>query len=613
MIRFFRNFIPIVISFASFFAIFSCNKSSTELTAIFFTNVKDGEVTIGVGNDFRLKYILEPYGIEDLVKLEWTSSKKNVATVRNGRVTAVEPGTTIITASSGSVSASVKVNVEILDVNDFSLPETVFAYVGRQVRVDVDILDPEDATAEGIEWSVTNEGIATCEIKDGQLYITAHADGSTVLTGKASGSDKIRSCTIQTATYIPVQTISVTMDSLSISAGKDVPVKLHVLPENASMKDVTWSVSPEDMATFDESAMLLRLGLKTGIVTLTATSVEDQVSGSAKLTVTDAVGLFYPQDAPDGFICPDGSFEAYPKSIKMVPCFPSSVSAQPVTWKSYDTSRATVDQDGVVTAVGHGAVLIEAVAGKVTIRKVVRSFKESMIDWRAYTPESRNWDDYVKSKHVELTTIGMAGNTAFWVIDKAAWYKTASGKEDIDKEFYPKVYGRYTLPQVSSTTSNIKVTVLDQMPRLVECKPSKVASGDVTVDMGIGKAITMKMEARVKTISFVESLNNDESCVTIANGGTHTFSKSRDGDNSGLGFDHVFYANYSDKYDNQHLASRRVILDCSPKKHNFGLYDEYLLWNSKSSPEPGTYKFTFRSHPDGFDPGTISFTFIIIE
>lgn len=590
----------------------SCKKEdSNVVTAIHFTNVLSNEITIGIGQTFRLKYVLEPYALTETAQIEWTSSKKSVASVRSGRVTGNELGTTIITASCGNVSASVKVNVEVIPVKDFSLPEKTFAYVGKNAKVDVSIISPDDAGVDGIEWSVADESIATCEVVDGNLYITAHKEGVTTLMGEAKDGGKKRTCTIETATYYPVTSIEVSMESASISAGKSVAVTLKVLPSNASVKDVTWAVEPSSLATFDQKQMLLTTGLTPGTVTLKATAINEEISGSVQLEITEAVDLFCPPDAPEGHICPDGSFDGYPKSITMIPCFPSSVNTESIKWKSYDTSRATVDENGTVTAVGHGAVLIEASVGEVTIQRLVRSFKKSSILWKAYTPESRNLDDYVESVHKEISsTIGMAGYTSFWVIDGAAWYKT-SRADQLDKNFYPKVNGVYPLPEVSSTTKAIAVNVLDQFPRLVECRPSVVGSGEVAVDMGIGEILTKKMDAKVTSVSFVEYHFSYESCITIANGGTYTFSKSRDGESAG--YDHIFYANYSNEYDCRLHSSRRIYLDCSPEEYRFGEHDEYLLWDSKYFPKPGTFTFTFRSHPDGFDPGEVTFTFRLTE
>ena len=64
----------------------SCKKEdSNVVTAINFTNVVGNEITIGIGQTFRLKYVLEPYALTETAQIEWTSSKKSVASVRSDR------------------------------------------------------------------------------------------------------------------------------------------------------------------------------------------------------------------------------------------------------------------------------------------------------------------------------------------------------------------------------------------------------------------------------------------------------------------------------------------------------------------------------------------------
>ena len=64
-----------------------CKKEDPDVVqSIEFTNVDNGRLTLLVGEDFRVKYTVEPASLQETAVLEWTSSKEDVASVRNGRI-----------------------------------------------------------------------------------------------------------------------------------------------------------------------------------------------------------------------------------------------------------------------------------------------------------------------------------------------------------------------------------------------------------------------------------------------------------------------------------------------------------------------------------------------
>ena len=67
-------------------------------------------LTLTVGNDETLEATIEPEEAEN-VKITWESSNEDVATVKNGKVTAVSAGKAVITASAGGEEASCVVTV----------------------------------------------------------------------------------------------------------------------------------------------------------------------------------------------------------------------------------------------------------------------------------------------------------------------------------------------------------------------------------------------------------------------------------------------------------------------------------------------------------------------
>lgn len=605
----------------------SCKKESNEVQSILFTNIASNKLTLTEGSDFRVKYVVEPYHLQESAVLEWTTSKKDVASVRNGRITALQPGRTQITATCGNATAFINVEVVKLDVTSFRIPTSISGYVGAPVKVDVTDISPEEATVSNIDWEMTDESVAECYVEDGDLYVKGLKTGTTILTG--NGLDITLGCQVVIKAYVPVESVRVTLGENQIMAGGSVKAEVEVLPDNASVKDVEWSVSPSSNASFDHETMTLKTGIASGVVTLTATAVRDQVSGSATLTLTDYVGMAYPEDAPYGHISPDGSVGGYPESIKMIACF-SSANKGAVVWKSHDTSRATVDQNGVVTAVGHGSVRISATAGSETIGAVVRSFKLSDVKWTTYNCWTLN--PYgPANKFAPISSLGVPGPSGFCVIDPAAWYiQDAADPSDkrLDNRFYYYVNGKFQKPEVVEVPDDFKLDEVaggpdstDKVPWGIKFRPLKASNGEFTVDMGIGDKVSLEVSAGVGSISVVYNFVMDyEEILTIPLGGSKSFDKS-DYRESGGGL--IYYmtiaVNYGTSYDVTWNSSSRTGYAICPSNIGGGIYDSSKKYYKTNSPrlweaDSGTYKITMETPLGEFDPGKeLSFTLNIVD
>lgn len=129
----------------------------------------------------------------------WSTSDENVATVDDGLVTAVAPGTATITATTAdgsNLSASCTVTIEPnivlatsieLDLDNAEMTE------GSTTQLTATVL-PEDATDKSVAWSTNDETVATV---DDSGLVTAVAPGTAIITATTNdGSDLSASCTV---------------------------------------------------------------------------------------------------------------------------------------------------------------------------------------------------------------------------------------------------------------------------------------------------------------------------------------------------------------------------------------------------------------------------------
>ena len=147
-------------------------------------------VELTVGDTATVKATVNPANSTDAVV--WSVKDSKVATVNGGVITAVAPGTTTVTVTSGEKSAEVAVTVKAKTVAVTSVAldkETAEVKEGETVTLTATV-KPTDATDKTVTWTSSDEKVAT--VKDG--VVTAVAAGEATITAKAG--DKTAACTV---------------------------------------------------------------------------------------------------------------------------------------------------------------------------------------------------------------------------------------------------------------------------------------------------------------------------------------------------------------------------------------------------------------------------------
>ena len=176
--------------------------------------------------------------------------------------------------------------------------------------------------------------------------------------------EKERTCTAcgykETATipaiYIPsypVTGIKVSPDTLTLT-GKDETAQLtaEVIPSYADNTRVTWKSSDENVVTVDEKGKVTAVG--NGTATITVTSVSGNYTATVAVTVKIPVEIERITIETEKEILTKIG-ESTELKVKIEP---ENADAQKLIWKSDDEMIAAVDENGKVTAIGNGTVII---------------------------------------------------------------------------------------------------------------------------------------------------------------------------------------------------------------------------------------------------------------
>ncbi|MBQ3814176.1 MAG: Ig-like domain-containing protein, partial [Bacteroidales bacterium] len=287
----------------------------------------------------------------------WSSSDSNIAVVdADGNVTAVKVGSATITAKAEDKTASctVKVSSSVIPVSSISLDKAnVTVTEGESFRLVASVM-PENATDKTVSWSSSDETLASV---DQNGYVKALAAGVASITAQAG--DKTASCTVTiNQLHVSVGSIILNKTSLFLVEGDSETLVATVQPDNASNKTVTWSSSDESIATVNEQGKVT--AVKEGYATITA-KAEDKTA-ECQVTVSK-------REIPvSSIVLNTNNVEMIEgESVRLVATVsPANATNASITWSSSNEAVATVDQQGLVTALKEGAADITAQAGDKT-------------------------------------------------------------------------------------------------------------------------------------------------------------------------------------------------------------------------------------------------------
>ncbi|WP_289761929.1 Ig-like domain-containing protein [Duncaniella muris] len=307
-----------------------------------------------VGDTKTINVTVEPATATDKT-ITFSSSNAEVATVdADGKVTALALGETTITITARSgVSASITVNVVATSAASITLNKIEATLKATETVALEATIDPETTTDKSVTWSTSDASIATVD-EDG--VVTAVAVGNATITATTANGLKA-SCKITVAEtpasgiVIDKDALGITGDNLEMRVGDSKTINVTVEPTTTTDKTVTFASSDPAVATVDADGKVTALSLGETTITITAKSgVSTSIIVNVVATPASSITL--------------NKTEATLKATETVSLeatvSPETTTDKSVTWSTSDASIATVDEDGVVTAVAVGKAIITA-------------------------------------------------------------------------------------------------------------------------------------------------------------------------------------------------------------------------------------------------------------
>lgn len=327
---------------------------TTDIVPVESVSLDKSEYTFNtIGNTQTFNATVLPADATDK-RVEWSSDSENVATVdANGRVTAKGNGKakiTVTTKDQGK-TASCEVTVAQL-VTSISLNQTSLTLnEGQTANLSVSAIVPDNANDKSFAWSSSDDSVATV---DNSGKVTAKSKGSATIKATATdGSGKYASCSVTVKRL--VSSIQLSKASLVIYNGKSKTLTATVTPSSANNTSVTWTSSNSSVATVSSSGKVT--GKAKGTVTITVTANDGSgVKATCSVEVKQHVTSITLSRSSLSLWVGES------KTITVVSVKPNNANDKTYTWSSSNSSVATVDSNGMITANAKGSADIKATA-----------------------------------------------------------------------------------------------------------------------------------------------------------------------------------------------------------------------------------------------------------
>ena len=307
--------------------------------------------------------------------VEWSSDNEDVVKVDQiGNLTPVTVGTATITAKTlGGTVGTQKVTV-VNTATSLSLPTSSTVARGSQKKITATV--SPDPTSSKITWTSSDDGVASV---DQNGNVTGVSIGQAVITA-ATDNGYSDTCTVT----VNAPVTSMQFERPSVTIYKNDTDKLNLITDPADTTDtISYSSSSSSYVTVSSDGTITSKS-SARTVTITATAASG-VKAYCTVTVID-------QPVPVTSVTLDSNA----KSVQAGEVFklaetilPENATNKSVHWSSTDESVATVNQDGTVTAVAEGKVVItvESENGALDYCEVTVSGPNSKNLSKIYIPE----------------------------------------------------------------------------------------------------------------------------------------------------------------------------------------------------------------------------------
>jgi len=341
--------------------------------------------------------------------------------------------------------------IEPIKVESVSITGSSSLTVGETKQFTAEVL-PADAVNKTVSWSSSNTTVATV---DSNGLVTAKTAGSTTISVKTVDGNKTANYNVTvTEPIIPVETISINMNSSILLTEEPIEITFAYTPQNASIQDVKWVSSKTSVASISNVNGKYYLNpVAEGQTTITL-SVKNSAMGQAlstskAVTITPEIKQIENISITTNF---DDVFVGDPDLELTYTFAPENATIQNVSWTSSDTSVASIYEE-------NGKFYLKplkAGATEITVSAKNSAMTHAKTDSKTIVVKMDSIDSVPNPEPTSLPTVSNTG--AKIIFDAATGVNTIGNK----------TWGDEVLSDYSVNGKTVKkVSVTDSMPNKV--------------------------------------------------------------------------------------------------------------------------------------------------
>ena len=168
---------------------------------------------------------------------------------------------------------------------------------------------------------------------------------------------------------------------LSVYVGTETKTGYEIGPEAFSKRAVSYEVADDGVISVDENGVIHAKSVGETLLTAQAAGLKQNVNVTVKAAVKDITGL------EEEVTLTEGEDTTLEPEIEMAA---KGLDEPDITFSSEDENIATVDKEGVITAVDPGTTTITVKAASVSKKVKVTVNERVVVSTPTYTPQARS-------------------------------------------------------------------------------------------------------------------------------------------------------------------------------------------------------------------------------
>lgn len=328
----------------------SYTEGSITKTITYTINVKSSGGTVVTGDEYQITF--KAAGSDNSTNLTSSTIAQQIAT-GSEYISSYNSMDKVYAGTSGLKMGSSKSGGYL----DFNVSNTISSNEAVSIAINV---AQYGSDAGNVNVYINGSDSATVSVDPStSSSATANIDSGVMIESIRIASGKrayILGLTISTKPLVPVDptSISVSPSTLTMSLSETSKLSVSYTPSNANQnKGITWSTSNKNVATVSSDGTVTAVAK--GTATITATSTKG-LTATCNVEVKE-IAVSGITMSPTSATVSKGATKQLSASIS-----PYNATNQGITWSTNKSTVATVDSNGLVTAVAVGTATITATA-----------------------------------------------------------------------------------------------------------------------------------------------------------------------------------------------------------------------------------------------------------